>query len=108
MTKETNDDVVQNIAELSDTEKGEAWASWVRSEVNSALDVYLEKSKSGHINVKYYPHIVEQLESGPQTDDTKADGVQLTVILEFEKPIDLQKPRVEDNEVETEAKTDQE
>ncbi len=100
MIKDINEDVVQDVTELSDTEKAEAWAIWVRSEVNSALDIYLEKAKSGHINIRYYPHVTEVLESGAQTDDTKADGVLLSIVFEFEEPIDLQKPRIEDTEAE--------
>lgn len=103
MTDETKGEVVQDVAELSPEEKAEAWAEWVRSEVNSALNIYLDKAMSGNINVKYYPHLVEMLESGPVLDDTKADGVLLSIVLEFEEPIDLQKPRVEDENTETES-----
>ena len=92
------DEVVEDMAELTPEEKAEAWAKWVRSEVNSALDIYLSKALSGHINVKYYPHVIEMLESGPELDTAKADGVLLSIIFEFEEPIDLTKPRTDEEQ----------
>jgi hypothetical protein len=97
MADETKDDVVEDIKEMTPEERAEAWAKWVRSEVNSALDIYLDKAISGNINVRYYPHVIEVQEGGPVTDDTKADGVLLSIVFEFEEPIDLQKPRIEDD-----------
>jgi hypothetical protein len=93
-----NNKVVEETTELTAEEKAEAWAKWVRSEVNAALDIYIDKAVSGHINVKYYPHVLEVLESGPVVNKDLADGVLLSVVFEFEKPIDLTKPRVEDSE----------
>jgi len=98
MTDDKKDDVVKDVTELSPEEKAKMWGQWVRSEVNAALDVYLDKALSGNINVKYYPHIVEVEEGGPVTDDTKADGVLLSIVFEFETPIDLTKPRITDEE----------
>lgn len=95
MADEIKEDVV-DMTEMTSEEKAEAWANWVRAEVNSALDIYLSKALSGHINVRYYPKIVEMLESGPVTDDTKASGVLLSIVFEFEEPLDLQKPMVEE------------
>lgn len=92
------DEVVEDMKDLTPEEKAEAWAKWVRSEVNSALDIYLPKALSGHINVKYYPHVVEMLESGPELDDNKADGVLLSIVFEFEEPVDLTKPRIEEDQ----------
>ena len=91
------DNVVQDVSEMTPEERAEAWANWVRSEVNSALDIYLDKAVSGHINVRYYPHVIEIQESGPLTDKNKADGVLLSIVFEFEEPIDLTKPRVEED-----------
>lgn len=96
MVDNVKDDVVEDISELTTEERAEAWAKWVRSEVNTALDIYLEKAVSGHINVRYYPHVVEVQETGPVTDSSKADGVLLSIVFEFGAPIDLNKPRVED------------
>lgn len=90
------DNIVEDVKEMTKEERAEAWANYVRTEVNSALNIYLDKAISGHINVRYYPHVTEVLESGPQTDDNKADGVLLSIVFEFEEPLDLQKPRIED------------
>jgi hypothetical protein len=93
MAEEIKDEVVEEMTDMSPEEKAEAWSKWVRSELNSALDIYLPKALRGHINVRYYPHVLEVQESGPVTDETKADGVLLSVVFEFEQPIDLRKPR---------------
>lgn len=99
MADETKtDEVVEEMADLTPEEKAEAWAKWVRSEVNSALDIYLPKALSGHINVRYYPHVTEMLDTGPELDETRADGVLLSVVFEFEEPIDLTKPRIEEEQ----------
>ena len=96
MVEEAKDTVVQDLAEMTDEEKAAAWANWVRSEINAALDIYLPRAVSGNINVKYLPHVVEMLETGPTTDDNKADGVLLSIMFNFEEPIDLTKPRIEE------------
>ena len=93
MELETKEDTVQEITAFTDEEKSKAWGDWVRSEVNAALDIYLDKASVGHINVKYYPHIIEVLETGQVVDDKKADGVLLSIVFEFEKAIDLTEPR---------------
>lgn len=95
MAEETKESVV-DITEMTSEEKAEEWAKWVRAEVNSALDVYLPKALSGNISVRYYPHVIEMQESGPVTNDKKADGVLLSIVFEFEEPIDLTKPMVEE------------
>ena len=88
-------DVIEekDVTELTNEEKAKAWENWVRSEVNSVLDIYLEKAIRGNINVRYYPHIIEVLESGPVTDQNKADSVLLSIVFDFEEPIDLTKER---------------
>lgn len=96
MVDEIKDRVVDEVADLTLEERADAWVKWVKGEVNSALDIYLDMAISSNINVRYYPHVIETQESGPVTDTTKADGVLLSIELEFEKPIDLRKPRVED------------
>ena len=94
-TSDLKTDIIQNLEGLSEEDRTIAWANWVRSEVNAALDIYLPIALSGQINVKYYPRVIEVLENGPALDETKASGVLLSVVLEFEKPIDLTKQRVE-------------
>ena len=82
--------IVEEVASMTTEEKAEAWATWVRKEINAALDIYLDKAKTGHINVKYYPHLIETLETGDVYDEKKADGVLLSIIFEFEEPIVLE------------------
>lgn len=92
------EEIKRDITELTLEEKATAWKAWVRSEVNAALDIYLDVAEAGNINVRYYPHVVERLETGDQVDKNKADGVLLSVEFVFEEPIDLTKPRIEDEE----------
>lgn len=94
MTDEIKKDL--EVKEMTPEEQAAAWAKWVRSEVNAALDIYLDRAISGNINIKYYPHLIEELESGPVFNENKADGVLISVQFEFEDPIDLTKPRIED------------
>lgn len=94
MEQEETESVVQEISGMSVEERAEAWANWIRAEINAALDIYLPESLSGQINVEYFPHIIEVLESGPVKDTSKADGVQLKIVFKFEKTIDLTKPRI--------------
>jgi hypothetical protein len=89
-------DNIKEISDLSVEDKQEAWYNWVRSEVNSVLDIYLPESNSGHINIKYHPHIVERLETGPVYDNSKASGVTISIAFGFDKSIDLTKPRIDD------------
>jgi hypothetical protein len=61
-------ETIEEIEELTDEAKTALWANWVRSEINAALDIYLPISLNSHINVGYYPHIIETLESGDVKD----------------------------------------
>lgn len=91
-----NWNIVEDVSELTSEEKAEAWAKWIRNEVNSALDIYLPVSKEGFVRIQYSPHIQEVLESGPVYHPTKMSAVQISLIFEFDEPIDISKPRVED------------
>jgi len=77
-------------------EKAEAWESWVKSEVNAALNIYLSKASSSNINIRYFPTVIEELETGPVLDETSARGVLISLELLFENPIDLNKPMVDE------------
>jgi hypothetical protein len=87
--------VVEDLSNMTDEEKAEAWAKWIRSEVNSALDIYLPVSKEGFVQIQYSPHVIEVLETGPVYHTTKMDAVRISLIFEFENPVDLSKPRIE-------------
>ena len=88
-------DVVQNLDGMTNEDKVLAWSNWVLSEIKSALDIFLPISSDSYINVGYYPHIIETLESGDVKDPILKGGVLLTIDLKFDKPIDITKPRVE-------------
>lgn len=90
------EEVEKDITELTAEEKAAQWAAWVRSEVNAALNIYLDKAITGNINIKYYPHVVERLESGPVLSKTNMDGVLISVEFIFEEPIDISKPRIKE------------
>lgn len=99
MSEGNKEEIVQELDGLTNEERAEEWAKWVRAEVNSALDIYLPKALTGHINIRYYPHVVEEQETGPVIDEQLADGVLLSVVFDFEEPIDLTKPRIEEEEI---------
>lgn len=77
----------KKIADMTSEERAIEWVAWVKSQVNSTLDFYLEKALSSNINVKYIPHTIEVLESGPVYSDNTIDGVVLSLEINFEKPM---------------------
>ena len=91
MSEEFNKEIVDMTSE----EKAEAWAKWVRSEVNAALNIYLAKADSSNINIRYFPRVIEELESGIVLDEAKATGVLISIELIFGEPIDLNSPITE-------------
>ena len=97
-TKSNNEEVVKDLRGMSNEEKAKTWESYVRNGVNSLLDIYLPVAKSGNIGIRYTPHEVERLETGPVYNETKADAVLVSLVFEFEKPIDLTKLKTEDKD----------
>jgi hypothetical protein len=95
MVETTDQDIVQDLEGMTNEAKDEAWANWVRSEISAALNIYLPISFKSDINVGYYPHIIETLETGDVKDPVLKGGVVLTIDLKFEKPIDITKPRID-------------
>jgi hypothetical protein len=69
----------------------EEWVKFVRYEVNSCLDNFFPIIKSGNVGIKYSHPVVSEYESGPEYDETKADGVSITIVFDFEKNIDVPK-----------------
>ena len=92
-TKANNEETVKDLSGMSDEQKVLAWETYVRNGVNSLLDVYLPVSKDGNVGIRYTPHEVEKLESGPVYDNTKADSVLISIVFKFEEPIDLTKSK---------------
>ena len=88
MTDELKDEKV----ELTEEQKSAlAWMQYVSDEVNTLLMMFLPIAKNGTVGVKYLPHIKAMYEAGPDYDLTKADGVEVRLVFEFEKTIDMRK-----------------
>lgn len=81
----------EEAQELTLEEKAAAWEKWVRDGVNSLVDVYLPVSDSCDFNVSYSYKVVEELESGPVLDETKANAVLIRVMFKFTEPVSLNK-----------------
>ena len=74
--------------ELTKEEAVEQWKEYVRDEVNTYLDSFLEIADKGTIGVKYAFADLNTYEDGSSDPDHKeANGVQLTLVFEFEKPL---------------------
>lgn len=89
------ENVVEEVADMTEEERAAAWEKWVRSELNAALDIFLPVSKAGDVYTSYRAHKVEHNEAGPVYSDTLAAGVSVTMVFEFDKPIDVTKAREE-------------
>jgi hypothetical protein len=76
--------------ELTEKQKSAlAWMQYVSDQVNMLLVMFLPIAKSGTVGVKYQPHIKARYESGPDYDHTKADGVEIRLVFDFENTIDI-------------------
>lgn len=84
--KEQSKEVLEE-KELTEEERAIKWMNYVGDEVNALLAIFLPISKEGVIGMKYKPVIVETLETGPVYDDTKAEGVEIRLIFNFEEEI---------------------
>jgi len=86
--KEKNKEVPEK-RELTEEERSIKWMNYVSDEVNALLAVFLPISKEGVVGMKYKPIVVETLETGPVYDYSKADGVEIRLIFNFEDKIDI-------------------
>ena len=70
-------------------EVAEAWRGYVRKEINSYLDSFLEIADKGTIGVKYAFRETGHNEDGSvaAVDIKEAKGVQLLINFEFETPL---------------------
>ena len=70
-------------------EAAEKWKEWVRSEINSYLDTFLDVSDKGTIGVKYAfaPKGINEDGSVAEHDKREAHGVQVVLAFEFEEPL---------------------
>lgn len=65
------------------------WMEYVTEEVLALLRIFLPVSKSGNIGIKYRNPIVASYETHNELDETKADAVAITLVFDFEDPIDI-------------------
>lgn len=81
--------------ELSSSSKGglspEEWTKFVRYEVNSCLDKFFPVIKSGNVGVKYTNPVSIQYEGHAEYDKSKAEGVIISLVFDFDKIIDIPK-----------------
>jgi len=78
--------------ELTEEQKNAlAWMQYVSDEVNSLLIMFLPITKAGTVGVQYKKHIRAMYETGPEYDSTKADGIEIRLVFDFDKTIDIPK-----------------
>jgi len=85
-SKEKTKEVTEE-KELTKEEKAVKWMNYVGDEVNTLLAMFLPISKEGIVGVKYKPAVVEILETGPVYDNSKAEGVEIRLVFNFEEKI---------------------
>jgi hypothetical protein len=69
-------------------ESAQYWERYVRSEVNSLLNIYLSNSKSGTVGVQYKHPVTKSHPGYDEWDETKASGVEIKIVFDFEEIID--------------------
>jgi len=106
MPDDIQEDKVIDLSELSAEDQERAWEEWVRAEVNAALNIYLPISKTGHVNLSYSAKVLEKTEAGDVVSDNLKEAVMISLIFEFKEPINVSKPRIEDDEAEPESDTE--
>lgn len=79
----------EETREVTKEEMATAWEHYVRSEVNALLDIYLPASKYGNVGIKYAHPVKAKYETHTEHDETKAVGVQVSLVFTFEGPIDI-------------------
>ena len=81
--------VEQGVEDLTPEERAKAWEDWVKKGVNDVLDLYLPHAIKGDMNFNYSYVLKEVLESGNVYDDSKINGVLVSLVLEFDKPLTI-------------------
>ena len=82
-------DIKEILEDVPPEDRAMAWEAYVRHEVNSLFDTFLPEAISGNVGIKYDHPI---LEVSPKTgkaviDESKANGVFISVLFEFAAPI---------------------
>ena len=83
---------------LTKEESAALWKNYVREQVWLHLEKFLENAISGNIGVKYRHPVLHVLETGPEYNTNKADGVSMNLVFDFENEIDLSKDVYVDDE----------
>ena len=67
------------------------WEEFVRSEVTALLDTFLPASINGNVGIRYKKPLISEMPGGvnPIYDESKAEAVQISLVFQFEKPIDI-------------------
>lgn len=84
------DDKKRELTEEEKAELAKKWEEYVRSELNSILDIYLPDAIAGNIGIKYAHPVVESYENGDRKiDETKAVGVSVHINFKFKGQVDI-------------------
>ncbi|MCK9474270.1 hypothetical protein [Sulfurimonas sp.] len=67
----------------------EEWTKFVRHEVNACLDKFFPIIKSGNVGIKYTNPVTYKYETHDECDKSKATGVTINLVFDFEKTIDI-------------------
>jgi len=76
---------------MADNKTPDKWEDYVRSEVNSLLDLYLPESINGNVGIKYIHPVKEELETGPVYYDDRICGVVINLVFNFDQDFEIQK-----------------
>ena len=61
----------------------EPWEEYVVDEVNTLLELYLPDSKTGNLGIRYSHPESARYEDGPVYDESKVNGVMISLVFEF-------------------------
>jgi hypothetical protein len=80
--------------ELTEEERAEVarqWETYVRSEVNALLDIFLPNSVNGNVGIKYANPVRAKYETHTEYDTDKAIGVNINIVFMFDREVNLPK-----------------
>lgn len=104
MTDDIKEENVLDLSNLTLEEQEVLWQTWVKNEVNAALDIFLPVSEIGHVNVSYNALVLEETEGGKVFSSNLKDAVMISLIFKFKEPIDINEPRIKGEESSEESK----
>ena len=86
---------VEEPKEETREEMAARWEAYVVNEVNALLAIYLPDAIHGNVGIKYINPVKASYETHTVYDETKATGVHIDIVFEFEKPMDLPQKKEE-------------